>query len=137
MRICVHLVGRTAASSAKLCAPIQALNLNLWGGLQGIKMGDLQLTIMAFSSAGLFFVISNAKPVAHLSPQRPHATIFCAYTFLSILGQFAMHTFFLVFCYNSALAIMPKVRTCHIAVVLLTLWSCLAANPSTACMQYH
>lgn len=78
--------------------------------LQGIKLGDLQMTLMAFMSAGLFFVISNAKPMAALSPQRPHPSIFCAYTFLSILGQFAMHTAFLVFCYNLALDIMPKAR---------------------------
>ena len=80
-------------------------------GLQGIKMGDIQLTIMAFLSAGLFFVISNAKPTATLSAERPHPHIFCAYVFLSILGQFVMHTFFLVTCYNAALAIMPKVHT--------------------------
>ena len=75
-------------------------------------MGDIQMTIMAFLSAGLSFVISSAKPMNTLSAERPHPNIFCAYVFLSILGQFAMHTLFLVFCYNSAIAIMPKVRGC-------------------------
>ena len=63
----------------------------------------------AFISAGLFFVISSAKPLDRLSPQRPHPNIFCAYVFVSMLGQFALHTAFLIFVYNGAVAIMPKV----------------------------
>ena len=92
-------------------APDQLTSSLAWlvPGVQGIKMGDAQMTIAAFMSAGLFFVISSAKPMPTLSAERPHPNIFCAYVFLSILGQFAMHTFFLVFCYNSALALMPKV----------------------------
>ena len=77
--------------------------------MQGIKLGDFQATVSAFISAGLFFVISSAKPLDKLSRQRPHPNIFCAYVFLSMLGQFALHTAFLMFVYSGAVAIMPKV----------------------------
>lgn len=82
------------------------------------------MTIMAFSSAGLFFAISKASPMPTLSAERPHPNIFCAYVFLSILGQFAMHSGFLIFCYHTALDIMPQARPCqlHLFVSADFLW---------------
>jgi len=75
-----------------------------------VKLGDLQATLMGMASAALFFVISHAKPLARLSPQRPHPDIFSLYVFASILGQFAVHLFFLATTYTGALAAMPPVR---------------------------
>ncbi|KAK9819655.1 hypothetical protein WJX72_000825 [[Myrmecia] bisecta] len=75
--------------------------------LQGVKLGDLQATVSGMLSAGLFFVISNSKALPTLSPERPHPNIFCAYVFLSMLGQFAVHLAFLIFMYQGALAAMP------------------------------
>ena len=69
-----------------------------------------QATIMGLLSAAMFFVLSNAKPLEQLSAQRPHPNIFCAYVFLSLLGQFAVHLTYLVLVWNSALASMPAVR---------------------------
>ena len=77
--------------------------------MQGIKLGDFQATVSAFINAGLFFVVSQAKPLETLSPERPHPNIFCAYVFLSMLGQFALHTSFLIFVYNGAVRVMPEV----------------------------
>ena len=77
---------------------------------QGIKLGDFQATVSAFINAGLFFVVSQAKPMEVLSPKRPHPNIFCAYVFLSMLGQFALHTGFLIFVYTGAVRLMPEVR---------------------------
>ena len=77
--------------------------------VQGIKLGDFQATVSAFISAGLFFVVSQAKPRDKLSPERPHPGIFCTYVFASMLGQFALHTAFLIFVYNGALVVMPEV----------------------------
>lgn len=57
--------------------------------------------------AGLFFFISQSKPLDKLSPERPHATIFTPYFFLSLMGQFALNLSFLVIMYNMALAAMP------------------------------
>ena len=68
----------------------------------------------AFINAGLFFVVSQAKPLEVLSLERPHPNIFCAYVFASMLGQFALHTGFLIFVYNGALSHMPKVLFCRV-----------------------
>ncbi|CAL8460618.1 g147 [Coccomyxa elongata] len=76
--------------------------------LQGVKLGDFQATVMGMLSAMLFFVISHAKPLDKLSPQRPHPNIFSAYVFLSLLGQFAAHMVFLIYMYYGALAAMSK-----------------------------
>jgi len=75
--------------------------------LEGIKLGDLQATASGLLSAALFFMLSSAKPVKQLSPQRPHSKIFCAYVFTSLLGQFAVHLTFLVFVYKASLAETP------------------------------
>lgn len=78
-------------------------------GLQGVKVGDLQATAQGFLSAYMFFVISNGKPLERLSQERPHPSIFCAYVFLSVLGQFALHMSFLIYMYFMAIKSMPEV----------------------------
>ena len=79
--------------------------------LQGIKLGDMQATLQGFLSAGLFFVVSNATPCPKLSSQRPHPHILCAYVFLSVISQFAVHLAFLAAMYQGALSLMPKVSS--------------------------
>lgn len=78
---------------------------------QGVKVGDLQATAQGILSAYMFFVISNGKPLERLSQERPHPTIFCAYVFLSVVGQFALHMVFLIYLYDRALRAMPLVRS--------------------------
>uniref|UniRef100_A0A383WJ86 Cation-transporting ATPase n=1 Tax=Tetradesmus obliquus TaxID=3088 RepID=A0A383WJ86_TETOB len=75
--------------------------------LQGVKLSDAQATLSGVLTAGMFYFISNAKPLPQLSPVRPHPSIFCAYFFTSLLGQFAVQLGFLVFMYRMALAVMP------------------------------
>ena len=70
----------------------------------------LQATVMGLLSAVMFFVLSNAKPLEKLSPQRPVPNIFCPYVFLSLMGQFAVHLVYLVIVWNMALASMAPVR---------------------------
>lgn len=64
---------------------------------------------MGLLSAVMFFVLSNAKPLEKLSPERPTPNIFCAYVFLSLLGQFTVHLVYLLVVWNTALASMPAV----------------------------
>ncbi|AQK85835.1 putative manganese-transporting ATPase PDR2 [Zea mays] len=76
--------------------------------LDGVKLGDVQATISGVFTAAFFLFISNARPLQTLSAERPQPNIFCAYVLLSILGQFAMHIFFLITAVNEASKHMPE-----------------------------
>ncbi|XP_039127115.1 probable manganese-transporting ATPase PDR2 isoform X2 [Dioscorea cayenensis subsp. rotundata] len=76
--------------------------------LDGVKLGDIQATISGVFTAAFFLFISHARPLQTLSPSRPHPNIFCAYVFLSLLGQFAIHLFFLISAVNEASKYMPE-----------------------------
>ncbi|XP_031107109.1 probable manganese-transporting ATPase PDR2 isoform X2 [Ipomoea triloba] len=75
--------------------------------LDGVKLGDVQATISGVFTAAFFLFISHARPLQNLSAERPHPNIFCAYVFLSLLGQFAVHLFFLISSVNEANKYMP------------------------------
>ncbi|XP_042393114.1 probable manganese-transporting ATPase PDR2 [Zingiber officinale] len=76
--------------------------------LDGVKLGDVQATISGVFTAAFFLFISHARPLQTLSAARPHPNIFCAYVFLSLTGQFAMHLFFLISSVNEASKYMPE-----------------------------
>ncbi|XP_068658397.1 probable manganese-transporting ATPase PDR2 [Aristolochia californica] len=76
--------------------------------LDGVKLGDVQATISGVFTAAFFLFISHARPLPTLSAARPHPNIFCAYVFLSLLGQFAVHLFFLITAVNEAGKYMPE-----------------------------
>ncbi|CAJ0830057.1 17619_t:CDS:10 [Entrophospora sp. SA101] len=65
--------------------------------LEGIKYGDLQVTISGVLLAVCFLCISKAKPLENLSKQRPQTNVFNFYIILSILGQFAIHIASLIY----------------------------------------
>ncbi|KAL8463122.1 hypothetical protein ACS0TY_033955 [Phlomoides rotata] len=75
--------------------------------LDGVKLGDVQATISGVFTAAFFLFISHASPLPTLSAERPHPNIFCKYVFLSLLGQFAVHIFFLISSVNEADKYMP------------------------------
>ncbi|KAK3027179.1 hypothetical protein RJ639_042445 [Escallonia herrerae] len=75
--------------------------------LDGVKLGDVQATISGVFTAAFFLFISHARPLPTLSAERPHPNIFCAYVFLSLLGQFALHIFFLISSVKEAGKYMP------------------------------
>ncbi|KAK1315965.1 putative cation-transporting ATPase [Acorus calamus] len=76
--------------------------------LDGVKLGDVQATISGIFTAAFFLFISHARPLPTLSKERPHPNIFCAYVFLSLLGQFAIHLTFLITAVNEAGKHMPE-----------------------------
>ncbi|KOM40790.1 hypothetical protein LR48_Vigan04g098800 [Vigna angularis] len=75
--------------------------------LDGVKLGDVQATISGVFTAAFFLFISHARPLPSLSAERPHPNIFCAYVFLSLLGQFSIHLLFLISSVKEAEKYMP------------------------------
>ena len=59
--------------------------------LDGVKMGDVQMTFAGLSVAMFFLFVSRSKPLDRLSAERPPSRLFTAHMMLSILGQFALH----------------------------------------------
>ncbi|KNC47416.1 endoplasmic reticulum Ca-transporting P-type ATPase [Thecamonas trahens ATCC 50062] len=59
--------------------------------LDGVKFGDLQMTLMGILVAVCFLFISRSKPLPTLSAARPQPRVFTAYLLVSLLGQFAVH----------------------------------------------
>lgn len=76
--------------------------------LDGVKLGDVQATISGVFTAAFFLFISHARPLPTLSAERPHPNVFCAYVLLSLLGQFAIHLFFLISSVKEAEKHMPE-----------------------------
>lgn len=72
--------------------------------LNGVKLGDTQATVSGILIAFLFMFLSSSKPHKDLSSRRPHSKVFCAYTMLSILGQFGIHLAFLITTYEYAMS---------------------------------
>lgn len=75
--------------------------------LDGVKLGDVQATISGVFTAAFFLFISHARPLPTLSAARPHPHVFCSYVLLSLLGQFALHLFFLISSVKEAEKYMP------------------------------
>jgi cation-transporting ATPase 13A1 len=51
----------------------------------------MQMTASGLVTAGLFFFLSQAKPLAQLAPARPPSSVFAASISVSIVGQFVIH----------------------------------------------
>lgn len=59
--------------------------------LKGLKQGDMQMTASGLVTAGLFFFLSQAKPVTRLAPSKPPSSVFARSIAASIAGQFVVH----------------------------------------------
>jgi cation-transporting ATPase 13A1 len=59
--------------------------------LRGLKQGDYQMTAAGLVTAGLFFFLSQAKPMPQLSARPPPHSVFAPSVMASIIGQFAVH----------------------------------------------
>jgi cation-transporting ATPase 13A1 len=59
--------------------------------LRGLKQGDYQMTAAGLVNAGLFFFLSQSKPMSAIAPYSPPATVFSKSVLVSIIGQFFVH----------------------------------------------
>lgn len=66
--------------------------------LQGVVLGDKQMTITGIVLAIASFMVSRSKPLKKLSPERPATSVFAPGLFLSMMGQFAIHVIALIAC---------------------------------------
>eukprot|EP01104_Vermistella_antarctica_P000712 TRINITY_DN10837_c0_g1_i1.p1 TRINITY_DN10837_c0_g1~~TRINITY_DN10837_c0_g1_i1.p1 ORF type:complete len:1312 (-),score=284.26 TRINITY_DN10837_c0_g1_i1:16-3951(-) len=70
--------------------------------LEGVKLGDTQMTIIGLLVAVCFLFISKAKPLQKLSARRPTSAVFSLRMLISIFGQFAVHMTCLIFLFAKA-----------------------------------
>jgi magnesium-transporting ATPase (P-type) len=59
--------------------------------LRGLKQGDMQMTFSGLITAGLFFFLSQAKPLQNLSSSKPPSSVFHKSVAVSVLCQFIIH----------------------------------------------
>lgn len=75
--------------------------------LEGVILGDKQMTITGLVLAVASFMVSRSKPLKKLSPERPAASVFAPGLFLSLMGQFAVHVAALIACMKLVRPYLP------------------------------
>jgi manganese-transporting P-type ATPase len=75
--------------------------------LDGVKFGDTQMTLMGVLGSVSFMSVSRSKPLDKLSSVQPLSSIFHPASFISLLGQFAIHLLTMVVAVQSAKSYLP------------------------------
>jgi cation-transporting ATPase 13A1 len=76
--------------------------------LDGVKYGDTQMTAMGVLGSISFMSVSRSKPLNRLSRVQPLSSIFHPASFISLLGQFAIHLTTMVLAVQTAKKHLPE-----------------------------
>lgn len=76
--------------------------------LDGVKYGDSQMTAMGLLGTVSFMSVSRSKPLDKLSKVQPLSSIFHPALFISLLLQFAVHLFVMVYAVHTAKSYLPE-----------------------------
>lgn len=76
--------------------------------LEGVQMGDKQMTIIAIILSAVSFMINRSKPLKKISPHRPGSSIFTPHLLVSTVGQLAVHVFSMVACMRLVRPYLPE-----------------------------
>ena len=85
---------------------IQAYSLSVLD-LDGVRMGDYQMTVSGVLISICFYCISRGQPIEKLAPERPVTNILNVYVFGSILTQTALHLATMVYIQRLSKEIEP------------------------------
>jgi manganese-transporting P-type ATPase len=76
--------------------------------LAGVKYGDQQMTALGLLGSVSFMSVSRSRPLDKLSKVQPLSSIFHPASFISLLGQFALHLFTMVVAVRRAKSYLPE-----------------------------
>jgi len=76
--------------------------------LDGVKYGDVQMTAMGILMSISFMSVSRSKPLEKLSAVKPIISIFHPSMFISLLGQFCIHLFTMMWSVKIAKKYLPE-----------------------------
>eukprot|EP00551_Chaetoceros_affinis_P010542 CAMPEP_0203668656 /NCGR_PEP_ID=MMETSP0090-20130426/5232_1 /ASSEMBLY_ACC=CAM_ASM_001088 /TAXON_ID=426623 /ORGANISM="Chaetoceros affinis, Strain CCMP159" /LENGTH=1630 /DNA_ID=CAMNT_0050533151 /DNA_START=285 /DNA_END=5174 /DNA_ORIENTATION=+ len=115
IRSCVDIVrqGRCTLVTSMQMYQILALNCMISSYslsvlyLDGVKYGDVQMTAMGMLMTVSFTTVSRSKPLDKLSSVQPLTSIFHPSSFISLLGQFAVHFFIMMVAVRAAKEHLP------------------------------
>ncbi|KAI0560238.1 P-type ATPase [Gracilaria domingensis] len=76
--------------------------------LEGVVLGDKQMTIMGVVLSVVSFMINRSKPLKKLSAERPASSIFSPHLFFSTMGQFVVHVICMIACMHFVRPYLPE-----------------------------
>lgn len=89
-------------SSLMLAYSMSSLHLN------NLKFSDFQYTAIGLYTTYLYYIISNGKPVRILPKDKPDTSIFSKYFWVSLIGQAAIHFYFMKVFLDFSTAYQPE-----------------------------
>lgn len=115
MAVCdVIRFGRATLVTTMMQQKIMALNclINSFGlsvlNIKGIRFSDTQMTVSALVTTACMFGLSQSKPAPCISPQQPQRSVVEFRSLLTVMSQFAVHIFCMVYLVQQSEIVAPS-----------------------------